>query len=456
MALSRRSGGRSRLTIALLVLTSLALLTLDFRDAAIVQSARRTAGNVFSPLRGAAETVSEPFSNAWNGITDYGDLQSENEELRRQIEELEGRPVLEEDAAQQLAELLEQQDLEWVGAIPTTATRVLSGSPSNFSHTVDITKGSNDGIKVGMPVVNGAGLVGRVVLVTNDRSTVQLITDPDFAVGVRLLVVPGHRDRPRPGQRRGPHRRHATSNPTPTISPSRAPRVTTSGIDRAAFPASIPVGKVRSINESSGGLTIDLVIRPMADTENLAFLTVLLWEAAGMIPPSPLTVAFRTLLILVLVLTIQLGFAPGLELFGVQADLLLLVAICGGIAAGPDRGAAIGFAAGLCYDLFLQTPFGLSALTYAIIAYLVGGLQDSVLRAAWWIPVVTATAASMVGVILYGVVGTVLGGELIGLELLRIALLVGLLNTIAAPLVVRGMRWATGGTANVRARAVYR
>ena len=32
MALSRRSGGRSRLTIALLVLTSLALLTLDFRD----------------------------------------------------------------------------------------------------------------------------------------------------------------------------------------------------------------------------------------------------------------------------------------------------------------------------------------------------------------------------------------------------------------------------------------
>ena len=35
---------------------------------------------------------------------------------------------------------------------------------------------------------------------------------------------------------------------------------------------------MRSVNESSGGLTIDLVIRPMADTERLAFLTVLLWE----------------------------------------------------------------------------------------------------------------------------------------------------------------------------------
>jgi hypothetical protein len=73
------------------------------------------------------------------------------------------------------------------------------------------------------------------------------------------------------------------------------------------------------------------------------------------------------------------------------------------------------------YDLMLQTPFGLSALTCSIMAYLVGSLQDSVLRAAWWIPVVTATAASFVGVILYGVLGTVLGEDLVGWELLRIA-----------------------------------
>ncbi len=277
MALSRRSGGRSRLTIALLVLTSLTLLTLDFRDAAIVQSARRTAGNVFSPLRGAAETVSEPFSNAWHGITSYGEVQDENDRLRRRIEELEGRPVLDEDAAQQLAELLEQQNLEWVGAIPTTAVRVLSGSPSNFSHTVDVSKGSRDGIKVGMPVVNGAGLVGKVVLVTRDRSTVQLLTDPDFAVGIRLLgtQVTGTAR----GQGKGEDLLADTNiEPDAADLPKPGASVTTSGVDRAAFPASIPIGKVRSIKESRGGLTIELEIRPMADTERLAFLTVLLWE----------------------------------------------------------------------------------------------------------------------------------------------------------------------------------
>jgi rod shape-determining protein MreD len=173
-------------------------------------------------------------------------------------------------------------------------------------------------------------------------------------------------------------------------------------------------------------------------------------------PPSPLTVAVRTSFVLITCLTLQLGVLTNLALFGVQADLLLLVAIGGAIAAGPDRGAAIGFTAGLVYDLMLQTPFGLSALTYAIVAYLVGSLQDSVLRAAWWIPVATATAASFFGVILYGVLGTVLGEDLVGWELLRVAFIVAILNTVLAPPVVRMMRWATGSVDSVRARAVYR
>ncbi len=175
-----------------------------------------------------------------------------------------------------------------------------------------------------------------------------------------------------------------------------------------------------------------------------------------MIPLSPITVTVRTSLVLVVALTVQLGIAPSLGVFGVQGDLLLLVSIAAGVAAGPDRGAAIAFAAGIAYDLMLQTPFGLSALTYAIVAYLVGGVQDSVLRAAWWIPVVTATAASALGVILYGVFGTVLGDDLIALSLVRVALIVAVLNTVAAPVVVRAMRWATGSADRVRSRAVYR
>ena len=277
MALSRRNGGRSRLTIALLVFTSLALLTLDFRDSQIVQSMRSTAGTIFSPLRGAAETVSEPFTNAWNGVTDYGDLKSENDRLREELAELEGDEVLNADAAEQLAELMALNDLEWVGDIPTVTAQVRSGSPSNFSHTLDISKGSDDGIKVGMPVVNGAGLVGRVVLVTGSRSTVQLITDPEFAVGIKLL--PSQVTGTARGQGRGEDLivdSNLESDSEDLPEPGTA--LTTSGLELSLFPDSIPVGKVRSVEESGGGLTLDLVVRPMADTERLAFVRVLLWE----------------------------------------------------------------------------------------------------------------------------------------------------------------------------------
>lgn len=279
MAISRRPGGRSRLTIALLVLTSLALLTLDFRDTAIVESARSGAATVLSPLRGAAETASRPFTNAWNGITGYGRLEDENERLRAQIAELEGHEVLEEDAVEQLAELLAQQDLSWVGAIDTQAARVVAGPASNFSHTVDIDKGTDHGVQEGMPVVNGAGLVGRVVLATGSRSTVQLITDPDFAVGVRML--PSNTTGTARGQGRGEDLvvdtgLEADTDDPPAIGTS----LTTSGSDRSAFPASIPVARVRGSEPAGGGLTLDLLARPMADTERLAFVTVLLWEPA--------------------------------------------------------------------------------------------------------------------------------------------------------------------------------
>ena len=277
MALSRRTG-RSRLTLALLVLTSLTLLTLDFRDSELVQSARRVASTALSPLRGAAETVSEPFSNAWHGITDYGDLESENEALRAELDELRGDAVADENAAEQLAGILDQLDIEWVGDIPTAAARVVAGPASNFTHTIELDKGSGAGVKVGMPVVNGAGLVGKVVQVTSDRATVQLITDPDFAVGVRL--VPDGALGTATGSGDGEDLVVDTQLEA-DAEVAEGTVLTTSGADRSAFPGDIPVGTVRRSREGSGGLTLDLVVEPLADTEKLAFVTVLLWESAG-------------------------------------------------------------------------------------------------------------------------------------------------------------------------------
>lgn len=277
MALHRRTG-RSRLTLALLVLTSLAVLTLDFRDSSIVTGARDIASTVFSPLRGVAETVTDPFANGWHGITDYGDLKDENEALRAELDELRGQAVRDEGAAEQLDGVLDQLDIPWVADIPTVTARVVAGPASNFSYTIEIDKGSKAGLKVGMPVVNGAGLVGKLVQVTSNRASLQLITDPDFAVGVRL-VTDGSL-----GTAKGAGKGEDLVVDTQLEADAKVANgtsLTTSGADRSAFPGDIPVGRVRGTRKGSGGLTLDLVVRPLADTDRLAFVTVLLWESTG-------------------------------------------------------------------------------------------------------------------------------------------------------------------------------
>lgn len=277
MANPRRTG-RSRLTLALLILTSLAVLTLDFRDSTVVSAARRGAASVFSPLRGVTESASEPFTNAWHGITGYGDLKSENEKLRAQLDALRGRAVQDKDAAVQLAALLTQLNLEWVGNVPTVTARVVAGPGSNFSHTVEIDKGSSSGLKENMPVVTGAGLVGKLVQVTSRRSTVQLITDPGFAVGVRL--VPDGALGTARGE--GPGLDLVVDTGLESAAEvAKGTALTTSGADRSTFPGFIPVGTVRRTKKGSGDLTLDLVVEPLADTERLAFVTVMLWSGGA-------------------------------------------------------------------------------------------------------------------------------------------------------------------------------
>jgi rod shape-determining protein MreC len=277
VALPRRTG-RSRLTLALLILTSIGLLTLDFRHASFIQSARDAAATVLSPLRGVANTVSSPFSNGFHGITHYGDVKSENDRLRARIAELEGKHVTDANAAKELADLLRQLDLPWVGDIPKVPARVISADISNFSHSIDIDKGSKAGIQVGMPVVSGSGLVGRIAQVTSERSTIQLVTDPDFRVGVRVL----------PDNVLGTARGNGKGAPLVVdtgLDASQKVRsglqVVTSGADRSAYPASIPVGTVRRTEKADGDLTLNLLVTPMADTQRLSYVSVLLRPDPG-------------------------------------------------------------------------------------------------------------------------------------------------------------------------------
>lgn len=66
------------------------------------------------------------------------------------------------------------------------AAAIIGRDPSPFLHYVIIDKGSDDGLRRGMPVVTAQGLVGRVDAVIANAARVQLLNDPGSAVNVKL------------------------------------------------------------------------------------------------------------------------------------------------------------------------------------------------------------------------------------------------------------------------------
>lgn len=274
MALSRRNG-RSRATLLFLILTSITVITLDFRGegSGTIDKVRDLAADAFAPVRDAADSTMSPVRNVFNGITDYDNLQEENARLKARIADLQGRKTVNRDAAAELKELLKLQRLDWVGNVPTVAARVVSAPVSNFEQTIELDRGSRDGIAVDMPVVTGAGLVGRVVDVSSRRAVVRLITDPASAVGVRVV----RSGETAIAQGEGAGRTMSVGFVDIGADVKRGDLAVTSGLEGGSdlYPASIPVGTVRTARKVAGELQQHVELDPVADVTHLRFVKVL-------------------------------------------------------------------------------------------------------------------------------------------------------------------------------------
>lgn len=157
----------------------------------------------------------------------------------------------------------------------------------------------------------------------------------------------------------------------------------------------------------------------------------------------------RILLVLFVFTVLHLSVLPSLPVFGVRGDAMVALAVAGGLLGGAERGAVLGFVAGLVADLFLVTPLGLSALTLSLVGFGVGLLQEGIIRAAWWIPVVTAFAAGAAATVVWALAGAMVGQRyLVETRLLLVATVVGAFAALLAPLALKLVGWAfaDGGT----------
>ena len=268
---------RSRSTLTLLVLASLSAILLDTRGPGVVDQVRDGAVDALAPVRSVTGSALEPVGDLLAGVAGYDDLEQENEALRARVDELEGEQSARTSDRRSLREALAVLEVPWVGDVPAVGARVVGAPVSNLEQTVELDKGSDDGIAEGMPVVAADGLVGRVAEVSGRRSRVRLITDPGSAVGVRLV---GSGD-PGSAEGDGPDRDLSVLFVEPGTEVERDELVVTSGLEGAAFPADIPVGHVVEAATRPGELSQDVTLRPAADLDRLELVRVLQWPLDG-------------------------------------------------------------------------------------------------------------------------------------------------------------------------------
>lgn len=273
MAIAR--GSNQRLTLLILLLISITVLTLDYHGTVSrgIGHLRNGVLDVLSPFQRGTTAVLHPIGDIVAGAVHYGQLETQNAQLRAQIGVLQRRTAQESynlSAARQI-EILSH--LNFVNE-PSVPGEVVAPSSSNIEQTIQIDLGTSAGVGPEMPVVGPSGLVGVVQSSSGSQSIVQLVTDPRFKVAVML----GSSFFSATGTGSGLALEQLIAH---SATPHRGQVAITSGQDNGDFPPGIPVGTVTKVSTNASGSLAKLTITPSVKISQLQYVSVLQW-----LPPA--------------------------------------------------------------------------------------------------------------------------------------------------------------------------
>ena len=275
---SARRASRRRYVLLVIVLTCLTLITLDTRSGRTgpLGSLGRVAHRVMSPIEGAVDDVIRPVSDWWSGLVDSGDLKQQNRRLEQENAALRGEQTSAAEAIKENEELKKLLRLQSLLEVQSVNGLIVGRDPGNFDPTLTIDKGSESGISVDMPVIAPEGIVGKVIEVWEGGSKIQVLSDPQFSVGVQ---TPGHGVAApattgiASGQV-GSHDLAVDFDAGTKVLPGDA--IVTSP-QSTLFPPGLPVGTIRNVTVQPGDTGVNATIEPYVHLGALQHVTVLLW-----------------------------------------------------------------------------------------------------------------------------------------------------------------------------------
>ena len=264
------SGSPAR-AAALLCLLSVVLFTLSCREAGTgpISTVKGAFTVVTTPVRYVGAAISTPFSSIANIVGNVTADEATLSELKAENESLTKRNAELEEAEQTATRLQGLLDLQNTYSLKSTAAYVISRSSDTWTSTVTIDKGTASGLSVGMPVTDSAGVIGQISACGVSSSTVRLITDENSSVSA--MVQSSRAQGMLTGSADGTLRLTLVrTDQTVKV----GDLVVTSGLG-GIYPKGLPLGKVSSIEQSSGSMYYTIVVKPLTSTSSLEEVLVI-------------------------------------------------------------------------------------------------------------------------------------------------------------------------------------
>lgn len=274
---------RARIVLAAIVVSALVLVTVDFRgddDQGGLDRARGATTSVLQPIQDGVGWLVSPFGGVADSVGELFSLRSRNADLRERVEQLESRTRTRTDLERENRDLQGLVAIDGLTSLETVAARVVSLSPSNFEWTITIDAGSDAGVARDMPVVNGDGLVGRVIQVMSGSARVLLAIDPNFSAAARSARIGevGTLD----GRGGDPL---LVSFLDPEAAVEVGDEIVTSSYQGGVFPAGIPIGTITELPESPTPFSRQAQVNPFVDFTRLDHVLVVRTSRTEPIPP---------------------------------------------------------------------------------------------------------------------------------------------------------------------------
>jgi rod shape-determining protein MreC len=207
----------------------------------------------------------------WRRYVALTQAAKENDKLKQQMNQLQTRILNYEEQEQEIGRLRKLLGFSQHYEGQRVVAEVVGTAGYRQFYAMRVSKGDADGIRVGMPVVTGSGVVGRVIRAGRHFSDVHILTDSNFYLDVLI-----QRTRVR-GILQGKSGSYTVLALNQRTDVKIGDTLITSGI-MGAFPKGLPVGKVTRISYESDNVSQLIVVEPWVDHRQVEEVVILQWD----------------------------------------------------------------------------------------------------------------------------------------------------------------------------------